>query len=228
MSSLNCVHVAPGPFSIYRKKILEEVGGFDEDNLTEDMEVTLRIQRKHYKIKQLLDVVVYTNAPKNIKGFYKQRDRWHKGTFLNLLKYRDMLLNKRYGDFGILQLPSIFISGFLAVGLLSITLYKFILKPGYNYLTNLGSINFDVFVFLRNLTIDITWLKINYTNIFFGVVSILFSLLIIKMAHKHTKEKLFKHGLLSVPFYLLMYGILSAMVWTGVFVELMFGKKQKW
>ncbi len=36
MGRLNCIHVSPGPFSVYRKDILEKIGGFDAGNLTED------------------------------------------------------------------------------------------------------------------------------------------------------------------------------------------------
>ncbi|MEM4369063.1 MAG: glycosyltransferase family 2 protein, partial [Candidatus Woesearchaeota archaeon] len=46
LSKLNCIHVAPGPFSVYRTAVLKEVGGFDEHNLTEDLEMTLRLQSK--------------------------------------------------------------------------------------------------------------------------------------------------------------------------------------
>ena len=50
MSKLDCVHVAPGPFSVYKKSIIEKVGGFDENNMTEDLEISLRLQKYNYQI----------------------------------------------------------------------------------------------------------------------------------------------------------------------------------
>ncbi|MEK6932367.1 MAG: glycosyltransferase family 2 protein, partial [Nanoarchaeota archaeon] len=88
MSLINCVHVAPGPFSVYRSKTLRSLGGFDENNLTEDLEISLRFQKSNYKILQLMNTEVYTNVPDNLKGAYNQRNRWYKGTMFNMFKYR--------------------------------------------------------------------------------------------------------------------------------------------
>ncbi len=43
---LDAITVAPGPTSIFRRAVLEEVGGFDEQNITEDLEIAWRL-RKH-------------------------------------------------------------------------------------------------------------------------------------------------------------------------------------
>ena len=75
MSTLNCVHVTPGPFSLYKTKVLVELGGYDEKNLTEDLEIALRIQKHHYKITQLLDATVGTYAPTTLRTLYHQRKR---------------------------------------------------------------------------------------------------------------------------------------------------------
>ena len=121
MAKLDCVHVSPGPFSVYRKKILEKIGSFDENNLTEDLEITLRTQKYHYKIVQLLSTEVYTYAPKTLKAFYKQRRRWYKGTVLNLVKHRSMMFNPKYGDFGMMQLPGVLLSGVMILSIILIT-----------------------------------------------------------------------------------------------------------
>jgi len=228
MSVIDCVHVAPGPFSVYRKKVLDEVGGFAENNLTEDLEVSLKIQKKHYKLLQLLNAEVYTKAPVSFKAFCKQRNRWYKGTLLNLFDYRSMIFNKKYGDFGVMQLPRVMFSGFLAVSFISLTLYRYAFKPIYKHLSNWASINFDFLVFLKNLKFPFTWFDFNYTNLFFAIVSLTLSLLVINYAYKFTREKVFKHGFISVPLYIVAYGLLAAFVWLTVFVDLARGKKQKW
>jgi cellulose synthase/poly-beta-1,6-N-acetylglucosamine synthase-like glycosyltransferase len=106
---INAIHVVPGPFSIYRKKFFEKYGEFDENNLTEDTEMGLRIQSKGYKIENCIDARVETVTPKTFYDLLKQRRRWYGGFIDNALKYKQ-LLNPKYGYLGLLVLPSAFIS----------------------------------------------------------------------------------------------------------------------
>ena len=45
LSYLSSMHVTPGPFSIYRKSMLDEIGGFDTTNIVEDMEIAFRMHK---------------------------------------------------------------------------------------------------------------------------------------------------------------------------------------
>lgn len=228
MGVLNCVHVAPGPFSVYRKKILQDLGGFAEKNLTEDLEVTLRIQKAHYKVVQLLNTEVYTSAPDSLKGFYKQRNRWYKGTMLNMFDYKWMIFNKNYGDFGMLQMPRVFISGFLAVTLLSLTLYRFVFKSLFVKIYEWSKINFDFISLINNVSFNFTWIKINFTNLFFLIVSFILGAIVIYYAHKFTKERMLRYGIFSLPAYLILYSILVSGVWVSVFMGLLMKRIQRW
>ena len=49
-SFFNCIFVTPGPFSIYRKDVLDKIGGFDVNNIVEDFEIVFRIRKAGYKI----------------------------------------------------------------------------------------------------------------------------------------------------------------------------------
>ena len=232
MGKVDCVHVAPGPFSVYKKSVLDELGGFAEHNLTEDLEITLKLQKNQYRILQVLNTEVYTMTPTTWKGFYKQRNRWYKGTMLNLFNYRKMIFNKKYGDFGIIQLPRVFISGFLAVSLVLLLAYQLLLKPLFKWFYDLSYVHFDILYFMKswmsNFFAHFALVDLNFTNIFFGLTALTLSLIVVFLAHSYTKEKVMKHGALTVPFYLLLYGVLASMVWLGVFVELAIDKKQKW
>lgn len=232
MSTIDCVHVAPGPFSIYRKKVVEKLGGFAEKNITEDFEISLRLQKNDYKIVQLFSTEVYTLVPKSLKGVYKQRNRWYKGTMLNLFDYKRMIFNKKYGDFGVVQLPRVLISGFLAVTMLGLLLYKRVLVPTIMWFRDMSYVNFNVFYFMKewvtNLFSNFSILNFNYMNIFLGITIMIMSGTALYLAYSFTKEKFLKYGFLTIPLYLLLYGFLAAGVWLGVFIELLFRRVQKW
>ncbi len=228
MARLNSVHVAPGPFSIYRKSILEKLGGFDEDdNLTEDLEMALRLQSRNYKIIQLLDITVYTIAPDNLRDLYKQRNRWYKGSIINALRYKRMMFNRKYGDFGLIQMPTIIISGMIALVLIMSTLY-YTIKPYFIYYTNFKLIDFDFLTLLRNLSINMNILDINYTVMFVALCMILITIYVVKKSHVSVDEKVVKFGLFNFIVYLLLYFFILAAMWIGIAIDLIIGKKQKW
>ena len=112
LSALNGIHVTPGPFSLYRRTVLEELGGFRFGHQTEDMEMALRMQRAGYEIENAPLARVYTKTPRTIPKLIKQRTRWTSGFLRNVsYDYRDMVGNPKYGTLGLLVLPL----GFLAI-----------------------------------------------------------------------------------------------------------------
>lgn len=227
MSNLNCVPVIPGPFSVYRTKILRDVGGFENRNLTEDLEITLRLHSKHHRIVQLLSPVVYTKAPETPKALYKQRNRWFKGTVLNVLRYRWMAFNKQYGDYGMIQIPMTLIAGLLALGLFGMFLYSAI-GPNLTLLKNLFLVKFDILTLLMNLKFNFNLFDPNYALVFSMIMMIAMTLIIAYLAHKSLKEKVFKHGIIPFAIFFLVYYLAMGVFWTGVFINLLTGKKQKW
>jgi len=228
MSRLNCIHVAPGPFSIYKTKIIRKVGYFDENfNLTEDLEMALRLQSKNYRIIQLLEGEVSTIAPKTIKQLYKQRNRWYKGSIYNALKYRKMMLNKNYGDFGLIQMPLIIISGLLAVIIMSALFYYNLWIP-MKSIDNLRYIGFDFLTLIKNFTLDFHILDLNFASIISAIIMLILSIYIFAKSHAHTREKVTKYGFLSITIYLLAYFVLLGIMWVGILSEMLIGKKQRW
>ncbi len=229
MSNLNCVHVTPGPFSVYRKKIIEKVGGFDERNLVEDLEMALKLQKRNYKINQILTTDIETKAPPNFAGFYKQRNRWYKGSLLNLVnkEYRGMLFNPKYGDLGLFQLPMIFISAALSIILFIITIWIVILKPLLQRIYNLSFIQFDFMPLFRKSVSGIRIVDINLPPLFYGIVIIIIALLFTLLAFKHTKKSV-KQNFKSLLTYFLIYPPLIGVIWIGIMLDLLRGKIQKW
>jgi cellulose synthase/poly-beta-1,6-N-acetylglucosamine synthase-like glycosyltransferase len=225
---LDCVHVCPGPFSVYKTAIVRKIGGFDTKNMTEDMELTFRLQKFGYKIVQTLNPVVYTKLPCTLKGVRKQRNRWFKGTILTLLKHKDMCLNKKYGDFGMIMYPMVALSCIVATIMLISTAY-FWIKPNALFLHDLYFVGFDFMVLLKHLTFNFSFYDLEIGTILTAVIILGVSLLFIVKALQHIAgEKLLSKGAIPFGFFLFFYFLIIAFIWLEVSIELIRGKVQKW
>lgn len=109
LSRLDGLLVTPGPMSLYRRKALSDIGGFDEENITEDMEIALHLQERGWAIRCTTDAKIYTDVPDNLRSLYRQRLRWLRGKIFNGHKYSHMLFNGQYGDFGKFVYPLSFV-----------------------------------------------------------------------------------------------------------------------
>ena len=105
LASIDGLYVTPGPFSIFRVNVFKELGGYRFAYHTEDMELALRMQRHRYKIVNSSTAHVYTVGPAKLKGLYKQRVRWSYGFLNNMIDYKDMYFNPKFGSVGIFVLP---------------------------------------------------------------------------------------------------------------------------
>jgi cellulose synthase/poly-beta-1,6-N-acetylglucosamine synthase-like glycosyltransferase len=74
-----------------RRSILQDLGGFDEDTLAEDIEVSARLTEQRYAIKYAADVRTWQESPSTLTGFLKQRTRWYRGHMEVALKYGRLL-----------------------------------------------------------------------------------------------------------------------------------------
>ena len=112
LALVNGIFVTPGPFSMYRKSVVDELGGFRYAHQAEDMEMALRMQRHGWYIENAPKARVYTKVPRNVFKLIKQRTRWTTGFLRNvLLDYRDLVGNPKHKALGLMVLPF----GFLAV-----------------------------------------------------------------------------------------------------------------
>jgi cellulose synthase/poly-beta-1,6-N-acetylglucosamine synthase-like glycosyltransferase len=83
-----------GAFACYRKKVLEEVGFFKKDTLTEDMDIALEIFTKGHKITNVDDAFGYTVVPDSILKLAKQRIRWWGGVLQSLWKNKKLFSHR--------------------------------------------------------------------------------------------------------------------------------------
>lgn len=76
----------PGTNFVVRRRVMEEMGGWDTKAITEDTEVSFRIYRMGYKIKFMPLAVTYEQEPQTLRVWFKQRNRWAKGNIYVLIK----------------------------------------------------------------------------------------------------------------------------------------------
>lgn len=106
LGAINAQYVLPGPGSTYRRDMLLNVGGWDENNLTEDMEMALRIINKYdVEIENAQNAFVYTESPKTFGELTKQRMRWYAGYCHNVIKYDRLVFNPRKSQMSMLLVP---------------------------------------------------------------------------------------------------------------------------
>jgi cellulose synthase/poly-beta-1,6-N-acetylglucosamine synthase-like glycosyltransferase len=125
-ASVNGLYVTPGPFSFYRRDVVEKLGGFRYGHQTEDMEMALRIQHAGYGIENAPHARVYTKAPATIAKLIKQRTRWITGFLRNILgEYRSLIGSRRYGVLGMLVLPTALLAIVSGITLFLLMLFLF-------------------------------------------------------------------------------------------------------
>ncbi len=108
MAILGGIHVTPGPFTIFRRELFNKIGLFRHAHNLEDMEIAFRMQANHLKIENVHNAWVYTIGPNTLKKLYKQRLRWTYGFLKNAWDYRFLFMNKKYGNIGVLTIPTAF------------------------------------------------------------------------------------------------------------------------
>ena len=122
---VDSVYVTPGSLSMYRKKILVELGGFDTKNITEDIEIAWKILKNKYKNRMCLSAKVYTDVPDTLRKWWRQRLRWNIGGFQTVHKYRDSFFKKKLNMFGLFVVPRFFISHVLSITGFFVFVYVF-------------------------------------------------------------------------------------------------------
>jgi cellulose synthase/poly-beta-1,6-N-acetylglucosamine synthase-like glycosyltransferase len=150
-ATMGSVYVTPGAFSAYRKKFFDKYGGYDEKNITEDLEIALRIQYHGYLIENSEEAPAYTLVPNKFKPLLIQRRRWYVGQIKNMWSYRK-LINRKYGDLGVFIIPIGVVSIFFAVFIFIYSFFK----------TLFNAINEFVFLANSGFDISLSFIDINF------------------------------------------------------------------
>lgn len=87
----------PGTNFVIRRKILDEINGWDTKAITEDTELSFRMYRMGYKIKFMPLSVTWEQEPQTLNVWFKQRSRWAKGNIYVVLKNFKYIFDKSAG-----------------------------------------------------------------------------------------------------------------------------------
>ena len=200
LEGVDAIYVTPGPLALYRQTALSEIGGFDEKNLTQDIEATWHITVNGWKRKMCLDTKVTSTVPSRFKPWFKQRQRWNMGGMQTINKYKSYFF-KKGGMVSYFILPFFILSTFLGLVGLSIFIYLIIsrfinqyLLIKFSIITDTAVVSLSQFYFTPSI--------LNYLGIVLFVMGTLFTLGVLYLM----KQDIFrKRSFPKILFYLIIY-----------------------
>jgi biofilm PGA synthesis N-glycosyltransferase PgaC len=96
------VFTMSGVVSGFRKAALQHVGYWSLDMVTEDIDVSWRLQLNHWDIRFEPNALCWILMPETLKGLWRQRLRWSQGGSEVLLRYlRDLFVWKSRRMWGV-------------------------------------------------------------------------------------------------------------------------------
>ncbi len=201
LEAIESVYATPGVLSLYRKSALKKVGGFDEKNLTEDIEIAWRLIYNGYKIKMSLNSENETKVPNNMRDWWKQRLRWNVGGLQTCVKYLHTFMKKDYRSLGRFILP--FFSFSYVVSILGLCVLVFIIGRLVveSSLFTIGAYSVGV-----EPTHHLSLFYIPDMFTIFGITLLSISLIWINICFKTVKKRIgWPRGILDLILYLTIY-----------------------
>lgn len=117
---LGIEYIIGGIGSTFRKSAMLEVGGYDTDSITEDIDFTMKMidhfGNSNRQFGYADDVIAYTPPVSRFSQLLKQRYRWKQGRFKALFKHRRVIFNRdaKYTfSLAYWKLPKVFFEEFL-------------------------------------------------------------------------------------------------------------------
>lgn len=94
-SFMRAVNIIPGPLGMFRKKVLQQVGGYDRDTFAEDCDLTLKMLMRGWHIAYEPKAVAWVETPSRLLDLLKQRYRWTRGILQATRKHSSALWRPR-------------------------------------------------------------------------------------------------------------------------------------
>ncbi|MBU2053239.1 MAG: glycosyltransferase [Nanoarchaeota archaeon] len=196
---VDAIYVTPGPLALYRKSALDEIGGFDMKNMTEDIEATWHLAYRGYQRRMCLATKTTTTVPSKLKAWYRQRRRWNIGGLQCISKYKKAFFQK--GMLGFFILPFFVLQLFL--GLVGLAVFTYLVATRFitNYLYTRYSIEVGTPLITMN-DLFITPSFLNYLGIVLFIFGVIFTIGVLYILKDNI---LAKRNIFNLIFYFLFY-----------------------
>jgi cellulose synthase/poly-beta-1,6-N-acetylglucosamine synthase-like glycosyltransferase len=100
LALIGCLTVVSGNCGAFRRRVVDEVGGFREGSLGEDLELTWRVRAAGYRVAFQPRALVYAEVPSTLAGLWRQRIRWTRGLVQTARLHRHLVGSRRHGRLG--------------------------------------------------------------------------------------------------------------------------------
>jgi len=112
------VATLPGTNFVIWKHLLDDLNGWDEEAITEDSELSIRVYMKGYKIKYIPFAVTLEQEPETLSVWAKQRTRWVRGNNYVVGKFIKSItqFQNKFLGFEIMYLLSLYYIFLFAIG----------------------------------------------------------------------------------------------------------------
>lgn len=94
-SFMRAVNIIPGPLGMFRKTVLQQVGGYDHDTFAEDCDLTLKLLMRGWHIAYEPSAIAWVETPSRLLDLLKQRYRWTRGILQATSKHSQALWQPR-------------------------------------------------------------------------------------------------------------------------------------
>ncbi|EGV06484.1 poly-beta-1,6 N-acetyl-D-glucosamine synthase [Haemophilus pittmaniae HK 85] len=123
---MGTIFTVSGVCCLFRKDVMEQIGGWSTNMITEDIDVSWKIQTAGYNIMYEPRALCWVLMPERLGGLYKQRLRWAQGGAETIMKYfpqvwrwKNRRLWPMYAEYFVTAIWAV-----LLVSLLAVSLYR--------------------------------------------------------------------------------------------------------
>lgn len=113
------VSTLPGTNFVIWKHLVDELNGWDEEAITEDSELSIRVYMKGYKIKYIPFAITLEQEPETLPVWAKQRTRWVRGNNYVVAKFIKEIpqFQNKFLGFEVMYLLSLYYVFLFAIGI---------------------------------------------------------------------------------------------------------------
>ena len=126
------VNIIPGPLGMFRKSVLRQVRGYDDDTYAEDCDLTLKLLLAGWHIVYEPRAIAWVESPSRMTNLLKQRYRWTRGILQAIKKHAWSLWHPHKSGLNGLILWYMLFEGVLCP-ILNVTGNIFFVWVGFNY-----------------------------------------------------------------------------------------------